>query len=424
MSTDGLLLVVGASHAGVQLASNARDNGFSGRIVLVGEEAEMPYQRPPLSKGLLTGKTTIAKLALRGESYFPDNGIELESGRRVVRIDRDARRVAFADGAAIRYDWLALTVGARCRTITAPGSDLSGIVHLRHLRDAQRIAQVAERARHACVVGGGFIGLEVAASLSSLGVSVTVIEAQERLLARAFTPTMSDFVADLHRARGVRIELSRGVAAFRGSGGNVEAVELIDGARIDCELVVVGIGVIPNAEIAGQAGIATADGILVDTLGRTSAARVLAAGDCAAMPSPFSPTPDRPLRLESIQAANDGARAAASVLVGRAQPSVGVPWFWSDQYDAKFQMAGLGSVADDTVVRGRPDDGRFSVYCLRAGRLVAAHSVNRPAEHMLARRLIAAGARPSVMQLADASFDLRTLLPDETGAPAATDGAR
>ncbi|MGO4394207.1 NAD(P)/FAD-dependent oxidoreductase [Variovorax sp. M-6] len=402
------LVIVGASYAGVQLAASARELGFEERILIVGDEVHAPYQRPPLSKGLLTGKTTLDQLPLRGPDFFEQNRIELLLGRRAEALDAGARSVTLDDGAVLDYGWLALATGARCRPFTLPGSNLDGVLDLRTLDDALRVAQAAERTQRACVIGGGFIGLEVASALRARGVAVTVIEAQPHLLARAFPPAMSAFVENVHRRRGVELLTGRGVRALHGDQGRVAAVELDDGRRIDCDLVVLGIGVLPNAELAQQAGLAVDNGIVVDMLGRTSAPRVLAAGDVANMALPPAPGAPARVRLESIQAANDGARALASLIVGHERPCTAVPWFWSDQFDLKFQMTGLPAQGDEVVLRGDMASDRFSVFYLRGGTLVAAHSVNRPAEHMLSRKLIGARARFTAGQLADESFDLKS----------------
>ncbi|MDM0036934.1 FAD-dependent oxidoreductase [Variovorax sp. J22P271] len=403
------LVIVGASYAGVQLAASARELGFEERIVIVGDERHAPYQRPPLSKGLLTGKTSVDQLALRGPDFFTQNGIELVLGRRATALDPGARHVRLDDGAELDYGWLALATGARCRPFALPGATLDGVLDLRTLDDALRIADAAGRSERACVIGGGFIGLEVASALRARGAEVTVVEAQPHLLARAFPPQMSAYVEDAHRRRGVALLTGRGVRALHGAQGRVAAVELDDGTRVDCDLVVLGIGVLPNAELAQQAGIAVDNGIVVDMLGRTSAPRVLAAGDVASMALPPAPGVPARMRLESIQSANDGARALASLVVGRAAPCTAVPWFWSDQFDLKLQMTGLAAPGDDVVLRGDMASDRFSVFYLRQGTLVAAHSVNKPAEHMQSRKLIGARVRLAADQLADPSFDLKTV---------------
>lgn len=407
MSATQRLVIVGASYAGVQLAATAREIGFAEPIVIVGDELHAPYQRPPLSKGLLTGKTSIDQLSLRGPDFFAQNDIELLLGRRAETMDAGARIVTLDDGATLDYGWLALATGARCRPVSIPGSGLEGVFNLRTLDDALKVADAADRAQRACVIGGGFIGLEVASALRSRGIEVTVIEAQPRLLMRGFPPGMSAYVEHAHKTHGTQVLTGRGVRALHADKGRVASLELDDGTRIDCELVVMGIGVLPNAEIAQRAGIAVDNGIVVDMLGRTSAPRVLAMGDVANMALPAAPGTPQRIRLESIQAANDGAKAAASLLVEREQPSTGVPWFWSDQFDLKFQMAGLPLPSDEAVLRGDMSTDRFSVFYLRDGALVAAHSVNKPAEHMQSRKLIAARARFTPNQLADESFDLK-----------------
>jgi 3-phenylpropionate/trans-cinnamate dioxygenase ferredoxin reductase subunit len=411
MATQAPLVIVGASYAGTQLAASARELGFEAPIVMVGDERHVPYQRPPLSKGLLTGKTPLDRLELRGPDFFAQNGIDLRLGLRATALDARERTVTFDDGTVQPYGWLALATGARCRPLPVPGTGLEGVFNLRTLDDALDVAGALARSKRACVIGGGFIGLEVASALSSRGADVTVIESQPRLLARVFPAPMSEYVAAAHRRRGVSLVTGRGVRELHGKQGRIDAVELDDGTHIECDMSVLGTGVLPNTGLAEQAGIATGNGILVDASGRTSAPRVLAAGDVANMAMPAVPG-SRPvhMRLESIQAANDGARAAASVLVDREQPFTGVPWFWSDQFDLKFQMAGLPANGDATVLRGDTGTDRFTVFYLRDGAVVAAHSVNRPAEHMQSRRLIASAARIAPQILADESVDLKSLV--------------
>ena len=403
------LVIVGASYAGAQLAASARELGFEAPIVMVGDELHAPYQRPPLSKGLLTGKTTADKLALRGADFYAQNGIEMRLGRRATFIDTVDRSVTLDDGSVLPWGWLALATGARCRPLPVPGADLQGVLNLRTLDDAQRVVAACDRARNVVVIGGGFIGLEVASALRQRGADVTVIESQPRLLARSFPPQMSEYLEAAHRARGVTVACGRGVRALHGTDGAVDRVELDDGSNVPCDLVVLGIGVVPNSELAQAAGIACDNGILTDAMGRTSAPGVLAIGDVANMALATPAGGPARMRLESIQAANEGARAAAAVLVGREQPFTAVPWFWSDQYELKFQMAGLALPGDRAVLRGDMATDRFSVFFLRDDLLVAAHSVNRPAEHMLARKLIAAGVRPDAHMLADPLFDLKSL---------------
>ncbi|GAA4348996.1 FAD-dependent oxidoreductase [Variovorax defluvii] len=405
------LVIVGASYAGVQLAASARDMGFAAPIVLLGDELHAPYQRPPLSKGLLSGKTSADQLALRGPDFYAEQQIELRLGVRATAIDPAARRVQLDDGSHLDYGWLALATGARCRPLPLPGAQLKGVHELRTLDDALAVHAALDACgpgKRACVIGGGFIGLEVAAALTASGTQVTVIEGQPRLLARSFPPMMSAYVAAAHRKRGVTLELGCGVQALQGDdGGQVRSVRLANGQVLPCDRVVLGIGVVPNVELAQAAGIECADGILVDGLGRTSAPHVLAMGDVANMVLPAVPGGPERMRLESIQAANDGARAAASLIAGQPQPLSAVPWFWSEQHDLKFQMAGIPAPGDQVVTRGDMGSDRFTQFYVRGGAVAAAHSVNRPAEHMLARKLIANRAVIPAEVLADPEADLK-----------------
>ncbi len=351
----------------------------------------------------------MAQLALRAPEFYARKGIDLRLGKRVEALDLASRRVRLEDGSHLDYGWLALTMGARCRTLPVPGTDLRGVHMLRTFDDALVVQESLVACRSACIVGGGFIGLEVAGTLAAAVAQVCVVESQPRLLARAFPHFISDYVASAHRQRGVTLELGRTVRALTGREGHVEGVVLDDGRVLDCDLVVIGIGVVPNMELAQAAGIACGDGILVVALGRTSVPNVLAAGDVASMEGgPFRGTSSH-ARLESIQAASDGARAAASGLVDRPEPVSTVPWFWSDQHDLNFQMAGVPEPGDHAVVRGEFASDRLTVFYLRGGLVAAAHSVNRPAEHMLARRLIARGAHIPTDVLADVSADLKPL---------------
>lgn len=404
------LVIVGASYAGTRLAATARELGYDAPIILLGEESHRPYQRPPLSKGLLAGSVAPGELALWGEAFYANHAIELRSGVRATGLDPRAREVRLHDGSSLRYATLALTTGARCRALAAPGAGLDGVFALRDLDDALRLHAALADATRVCVIGGGFIGLEVAASARRRGLAVEVVESAPRLLARAVSPRLSGYLERAHRLRGVQVRPGRQVRALRGDAGRVVAAELDDGARIACDVVVVGVGALPNVELAEQAGLLTRNGIVVDGFGRTSAPGVLAAGDVASL-APVDGDGSPPLRLESIHAANEGARAAASGLCGQMRAFGGVPWFWSDQYELKLQMAGLTRAGDTAVLRGDPEADRFSEFHLRDGRVVAAHSVNRPGEHMLARRWIEAGARIDAGMLADTSVDLKGLQP-------------
>jgi len=410
------LLIIGASYAGMQVADAARAKGYAGPITLLGDEAAAPYQRPPLSKGLLLGKQTPEGLTIRAPAYFDEQRITLRLQVRAESIDRAARRITLHNGEVLAYEWLVLATGARSRPLAVPGADLPGVYGLRSLDDALAIDAMARSARRVCVIGGGFIGLETASALRTRGLEVEVIEAGPRLLGRVVPPEISDYFARLHAEQGVQLHCGVGVEALQaGADGRVAAVVLAGGLTLACDAVVVGIGVLANDELAQAAGLPCDQGVLVDACGRTPDSRVLAAGDCARFPNPHGADPAQPLRLESIQAANDLARAAASVIAGRPEPCKAVPWFWSDQCASKLQIAGLGLPGDLRVLRGSPDEGRFSLFLLRSGRVVCVHSVNRPAEHLLARKLIESRVQASAAALADPDFALKTLL-DQPGA--------
>ncbi|MDG9706339.1 NAD(P)/FAD-dependent oxidoreductase [Streptomyces sp. DH37] len=401
------VVVVGAGQAGSDLAAALRSGGFTGRVHLVGDEDAVPYRRPPLSKDYLAGSAGDADVELRPASFYADQDIDLVLGDRVVEIDRDRRAAVLASGRSLPYGRLVLAVGARPRRLPVPGADLDGVLTLRTLADARRLRRgLRGGARHVVVVGGGFVGLELAATARALGHEVTVVEALRRVMSRAVSDPMAQYLTEEHRRRGVRVLTGREVTALRGDRrGRVRVVELDGGERIPAELVVVGIGVLPRTELAADAGLAVGDGILVDGRLRTSDPVVHAIGDCARFSVPGR---TRRLRLESVQNASDQARCVASVICGRPDSYAAVPWFWSEQYEARLQIAGVTDGHDRTVVAGDPSDGRFSVFCFRGERLLGAESVNRPADHMITRRLLAeGGAVPSPEEVARPDFDLR-----------------
>jgi 3-phenylpropionate/trans-cinnamate dioxygenase ferredoxin reductase subunit len=404
---DGLV-IVGGCYAGAQIAASARDAGYGEPIRLVSEEVFAPYQRPPLSKGFLTGKLPQTALPLRGEAFYRDNAVELLLSTRATRIDRAGRIVETATGVRLRYDKLALTVGARPRPLPLPGSDLDGVLELRSLADALAIRERLPEVSSVAIIGGGFIGLEAASALITLGKSVTVIEAQERLLMRAIAPRLAEFLADEHRRRGVRLLLRSTVREIKGDGRHVRAVVTSDSETFAADLLLVAIGVTPNVGLAEGCGLACDDGIVVDRFAQTGDPDIVAAGDCTRHPSSYA---TQPLRLESVQNAIDQAKAAAAGIAGAPKAYDAVPWFWSDQYELKLQMVGLSQGHDICVTRGRLDDGRFALLYLRGGTLIAVDTVNRPADHMLGRKLVTAQVRLTPEQAADESLDLKRLLP-------------
>lgn len=396
MSGAGLL-VVGASQAGVQLATSVRERGWDEPITLVGAEPHVPYARPPLSKAFLAGTADRASLALRHAAFFTDERIDLHLGDPVAEValtgggGGEARTV---DGRRLRFDRLALATGARPRPFALPGDDLRGVRTLRDLDDALVLQDQLRRARSVVVVGGGFVGLEVAGTAAASGCSVTVVEAGPSLMGRAVSPVTARFVQDVHEAAGVRVLTgTRPVRLLDDGTGAVGAVELDTGEQVPATVVVVGVGVQAADDLARAAGLACADGVVVDACSRASDGHTLAVGDCANLPDPSPvPGPHPRLRLESVDNAVEQARAAAGTVVGDPRPYRSVPWFWSDQAGAKLQIAGLGAVGDDVVLRPPARAGQHVALRLRQERVVAVECVNAPADFLAVRKALAAGA--------------------------------
>jgi 3-phenylpropionate/trans-cinnamate dioxygenase ferredoxin reductase component len=389
------VLIIGSGQAGTQVAVSLRDKGYPGRVVLVGDEPGIPYQRPPLSKAYLTEGWPNVKLALRPMSFYARYGIELVAGR-AVRLDRDRHQVRLGCGRELEYAHLVLATGTRNRQLTVPGARLEGILGLRTREDADRLRARLGTARDIVVIGGGFIGLEFAASVAKLGLTVTVVELATRVMARAVSPVVSGHYETMHQRHGNRVLRGVAVAGFHGSRrgedrGHVGAVELTDGTTLPADLVVVGVGVLPNCELAAEAGLAVDNGIVVDEHLSTADPDISAIGDCAAHPNRHA---GGRLRLESVQNALDHARCVAARLTGGAQPYTSLPWFWSDQFDARLQIAGIADGVDEAVVHGDPGSGAFSVLRFREERLVAVESVNRVPDHVAARRLLDRPAHP------------------------------
>ncbi|GGO87337.1 oxidoreductase [Marinobacterium nitratireducens] len=404
------LIVVGAGQAAAQLLQALHRLGWRGSILLLGEEPELPYQRPPLSKEFLQGDYDEKRLGVRPQSFYDRAGVRFLAGIRAATIDRNGHRVVAESGEAFVYDRLVLTTGARVRRLQVPGSDLDGVCYLHTLADARALKSRFERSRRLAVVGGGFIGLEVAAVARERGVEVLVLEAQERLMARALTPSMSDYFASLHRRHGVEVRLDCQLERIDGSQGRVSALVTSGKETLAADLVVAGIGVQPNQELASACGLECDNGIAVDEFGSTSDSDIFAAGDCASHP-------DRRLgcrvRLESVQNATDQAAALAKALTGESCPYDALPWFWSHQYDVRLQMAGLSLGRDREVLRGDPAKDRFSLFSFRNGRLLAVDSINAPRDHSLARRLLSRGNSLTPEQAADAEFALERALAED-----------
>ncbi len=400
------IVIIGGGHAGAQAAASLRADGFDGRLVLVSSEKELPYHRPPLSKAFIKADEDALQ-ELRPALFYEKNGVELMLGRTVQKIDRTAGKVVLDDG-ELPFDGLVLATGARVRIPPVPGIDLANVFLLRTVEDARRLKERFAAAKDVVVVGGGFIGLELAATARILGKTVTVLEAAPRLMGRVVAPAISAHFLDLHRGLGSAVRLETPVAALIGENGAVVAVETASGERIPADTVIVGVGVVPNVELAAEAGLDVLNGIVVDEAMRTSDPRIVAAGDAVAF---HHWALGRPVRLESVQNAVDQAKTASGTLMGKAEAYRAVPWFWSDQGDAKLQMVGLSMDADRAVTRGDPASGSFSVFHYAGDRLVAIDSVNRATDHMLGRRWLAAGFSPSPEAVADESVDLKGLMP-------------
>lgn len=417
-------LIVGASQAGLQLAVSLRSLGDTAPITLVGEESRPPYQRPPLSKEFLIGETELDALAFRSPAFYEDSGIDLVCGERITGVARAGSGppgsgvATTAAGRELPFDRLALTVGAGPRRLTVPGSALDGICYLRDHDDAADLRTRLTGADRVVVVGGGFIGLEAASVAHALGRSVTVVEAADRLLGRAVAPVVSAFYLKAHLRRGTDVRLATGVTGFTGDDGRVTAVELSDGTHLPADLVLVGVGAVPRTELAEHLGLECDGGIVVDAGARTSDGTTVSAGDCTAQPHPL--TGQGRIRLESVQNAVAQAQSAAATLLGRPQPPRAVPWFWSYQGDLRLQIAGLATGHDDHVVRGEPDDERFSVLYYRRGALIAADAVNRPADYIAVRKALTEQATIPRERAGDAKAPLKSLIQAPEGAaPAA-----
>lgn len=399
------VVIAGAGHAAGQTIVSLRQGGFAGRIVLVGEEPYLPYQRPPLSKKFLAGEIELSRLLLRQEPYYPEHEVEVHLGTRVLRIEPAYRTAELGNGTSIHYDKLVLATGTRAREVRLPGHQLPGVHYLRTIDDVNGIRREFRPGASLVIVGAGYIGLEVAAVAVSHGLAVTVVELADQVLSRIEAPPVAEFMARVHREAGVEIRCNTGLTAFTGET-RLKGVVGSDGREIPADLAIIGIGVLPNVELAQAAGIVCDNGIMVDEYCRTSDPDVLAIGDCTNHPNPLL---GRRLRLESVHNAQEQAKTAASTILGRLDPYGQVPWFWSDQYDLKLQIVGLSSLTDLAVIRGEPASRSFTVFFLRNGRLTATYAINSPREFMLSKKLIALGARPEPSLLRDTSVSFKEI---------------
>ncbi len=405
MSANRTHVIVGAGHAGGRAAQAMRQYGFEGEILLIGEEPHVPYERPPLSKDLIVTDAGLEKVRLHDAAWYVENRIELIAAKAATAIDAAAKTVGLADGQTIGFDRLMLTTGARVRRLPVPGAGLDGVFYLRTIEDSAAIRAQIAAGTEVAVIGGGFIGLEIAGSAVKRGAEVTVLEAADRLMGRSLAPEVADWFARMHRDRGVDLRLGVSVAAIEG-GRSATGVRLGDGAVVPATVVVIGIGILPNVEIARTAGLAVDNGIVVDDRGRTSHPDIWAAGDVASQPNAFA---GRRLRLESYQNAQDQAAAVARNLCGADEAYEDSLWVWSDQHDVNLQMTGAPEAWDSLLWRGDPDEGRFTVFYMAGGRIVAVNTVNNGREMRPARMLMESGKVVDPATLADTSVKLLKL---------------
>jgi 3-phenylpropionate/trans-cinnamate dioxygenase ferredoxin reductase subunit len=407
-------VIIGTGQAGFQTAASLRTEGYEESVTLIGEEPQIPYQRPPLSKGFALGQQDFESIELRPHGFYQDHRIRLLTGGKVTAIDRTARIVTLASGGHYPYAKLVLAIGARNRKLPIPGAELDGVIYLRSLDEALTVRDRLKIAKEVVVIGGGFIGLEIAAVACSLGKRVTVLEALPQLMSRVVAPIISEFFRELHSGKGVKVVCDATVSEIAGSGAKVQNVVLSNGTKYPADLVIVGVGVVPNVELARDAGLETANGITVSEYLQTNDENIFAIGDCAEFPCVYA---GARVRLESVQNAADQAHCAAATIAGRQSSYRALPWFWTDQFDIKLQMAGISQGYDQIATRGTTASRKLSAFYFKRGRLIAVDSINRPLDHMMARKLIAAGARMTPEQAADQGVDLKNLAHTAGAAP-------
>lgn len=398
------VVIVGAGHAAGQAVASLRQEGYEGDIRLIGDEPHIPYQRPPLSKQYLSGEHGLERVYLRPEKFYADQNVTVQTGTIVKSIDTKAQTVSTENGENHAYDHLLIATGSRPRILNISGSDLRGIHYLRTIADVDGIAEHMKTAKKAVIVGGGYVGLEVASVAVTSGLEVSVLEMEDRILQRVTTPHMSEFYHQLHTERGVSIHVNTAVSSFDGEDGHVTAV-VCGEESFDADLVIVGIGIIPNVEIAQEAGIECDNGILVDEHCQTSIANVYAAGDCTNHPNPIL---GRRLRLESVPNAMEQARVVAANICGKDKTYAAVPWFWSDQYELKLQMVGFSTDGDQELLRGDKSTNQFAIFYLKDGKVVGVDAVNSPKEFMVGKQIY--GKEVDQGKLTDPGVDLKTLI--------------
>ncbi|MBR7621763.1 FAD-dependent oxidoreductase [Phenylobacterium sp. 20VBR1] len=403
-SVDAHVVVLGAGHAGGTLVALLRQYGFAGPITMVGDEPLAPYQRPPLSKAWLKGEADGDSLALKPLEFYAENQIDFRPNISAVSLKRAEKTVALSDGSTLSYDILVIATGMRPNKLPLPGADLAGVLSLRSAADAEQLKGHLKPGHHIAIIGGGYIGLEVAASARALGAEATVFEREPRILSRSACEVLSTFFTDYHRARGVTFELGAHIERLVGEAGKISGVKMADGRVIPADAVLVGVGGKPNDEIAADAGLDTARGIVVDLEARTSDPSIFAIGDCSHRPMPHY---DRMFGPESVPSALEQAKQVAAAITGRPAPTPEVPWNWSDQYDLKLQIAGLPFDADHILVRGDPASGKFAIFHLKGDQVQSVEAVNAPPEYMMGRQLIGNRKPVNLDRLADPSVSMK-----------------
>lgn len=399
-------IIIGGSHAGAQLCASLRQEGWAGEILLISDEPSLPYHRPPLSKTYLADKVSMTELLIRTPEFYEKQAVNIRCAR-VTAIDSVAHRVTLSDGSEIEYAKLALCTGARPRQLKIPGANLAGVYYLRTAGDIEAIKSQLGSTRRAVIIGGGYIGLETAASLRSLGIEVTILETAERVLQRVTATQVSDFYARVHREAGVRLHTLAAITAIVGSD-LVEGVRCGNGEIFPADIVIIGIGVLPNTELAEAAGLEVSNGIIIDGHGRTSVPDIVAAGDCA---NYFSIHYERRVRLESVPNAGEHAKVAAATMCDKKREISGLPWFWSDQFDIKLQISGLNQGHNKVIIRGDHITGRsFSCFYFINDRMIAADCINRPQDFVFSKRIISDSLVIDASQLANEQIPLSALL--------------
>lgn len=400
-------VIIGASHAAAQLAPSLRQEGWDGSIVVIGDEGTLPYHRPTLSKAFLSGEKSVEEILIRAESFYVKQDIKFKLNTRVTAIDRNQKTLLLDGEKQEPYDYLFLCTGSRARRVTIPGSELPGVFYLRDICDVSKIKQHLPHSHKVVIVGGGYIGLETAAVLKKLGMEVTVLEMMDRVLQRVTAAELSDFYTRIHTEEGVTIKTGMAVTEIEGEE-TVQAVLCEGGHRFNADLVIIGAGIVPNVELAEEAGLAVDNGILVDEFGTTSDPHIFAAGDCTNHPNSLVGCR---LRLESVPNAVDQAKSIAATICGKQKSYAAHPWFWSDQYDIKLQIAGLNRGYDQVVIKGDQSKGRsFVAWYLKEGKLLAADCINRPKEFLVAKQLLAKSILVDPLLLTDESLEPKALL--------------